>query len=115
MSTIEAQNLNHLDQVFTNAIQWLQITSEHDRSIPKPDWSYPRNNDRVFRYLGERLAAGDYETAYILSTLEQQARQEKSTSWISDAEIQDTVRTNQFYMLARTMISFAQSAGDLER
>jgi hypothetical protein len=55
-----------------------------------------------------RRAEGDFATASLLALFERQAQEAKSgTDWIPDSDAQDTVRTNIFYDLARTMNRYA--------
>jgi hypothetical protein len=108
MPAPEAPLQNYAEEHSTAAIHWLDVVGHYDHIIPKPDSEYKRANSRVLRYLGDKIAEDDFDTKQLLATLESEAEAHtSSTEWISDEEIQDTVRTNQFYNLARVLNTYA--------
>ena len=107
MTKVEAPNQGHKNEISTDALNWLNVTGEYLHRIPAVDSPYNRANTAFMRHLGNMMAHGDYDTANILSTLEDHARSVTSdSSWISDAETQNTIRHNQFYMLAHIATEF---------
>jgi hypothetical protein len=98
---------NYFEDRMVEAMNWLNVVGRYDHELPKPDTPLNRANSEVLRYLGDRMVEGDLDTAQLLSTFEGQARQATSESWISDAEVQDDVRTNTFYAFARAMNRYA--------
>lgn len=102
------ENLYHGPQIFTEAIHWLEVVGEFDHKIPKPDTPYNRDNDRVFRLLGNKIAEDDYHTMHLLASLDREARLHIRTGdHTTDEDVQNAVRSNQFYSLARLLNSYA--------
>jgi len=99
---------NYYEDCMVDALNWLDVVGRYDHELLKPDTPLNRANSEVLGYLADRMAEGDLATATLLSAFERQAQQAtSSTEWISDAEEQDTVRTNTFYDFARTMNRYA--------
>ena len=104
---------NYFENCMAEAMHWLNVVGRYDHELPKPDTPLNRANSEVLRYLGDRIAEGDLETAKILSTFECQAQQATSRAeWLSDAEAQDMVRTTTFDDFARTMNRYAGRPSD---
>ncbi len=110
MAAAESPNQNYLAELHADAFNWLNVVGEYDHVIFKPDTEYNRANSAVVKYLGDRMAENSYDTAYLLATLDREALLHTSESEsISDEEAQNNVRAKQFYVLARTLGSFASS------
>ena len=109
--TVEAgpqPNEGYVETLMADAMNWLNVVGRYEHEIPKPDTPYNRANGEVLRYLGDRMSEGNFDTAEQLAALERQAQQASSSyEYVSDAEFQNTVRTNSFYTLACSMNRFA--------
>lgn len=98
----------YVETIVKDALNWLNVVGRFDHELPKPDTPYNRANGEVLRYLGDRMAEGDFDTARLLATFERQSQQATSGSkHESDVEAQDWERASIFYDFARTMNRYA--------
>lgn len=98
-----------VEQVFTDALSWLNIVGEYDCNLPKVDSPYNHSIDRALGFVVDRISAGDLETATLLATFERQARVRELELPVEDAA--RVVRTNQMYTLAHLMNGYAEATG----
>jgi hypothetical protein len=96
-----------IEEIFSDAINWLGVVGEYEHRIPKPDVEFNQSRDKALRFLGTKIATGDIPTADLLADLEREAQRTTSQSWITDEDMQIAHRANQFNELARVMNSYA--------
>lgn len=111
MGANEKSGATYIEDRVTKAMHWLEVVSEYDNRILKPDIPYNRDMNRVFRFIGNQIADGNFDTIEMLATLECEAQTHTSTSsWITDTLEQDTARTLQFSRMARLMCTYGTEA-----
>ncbi|HEU5004731.1 MAG TPA: hypothetical protein VFT49_01450 [Candidatus Saccharimonadales bacterium] len=100
-------NEKYVENLFNDAINWLGVVGEYDHNIPKEDNPYNRSVDKALNFLASQIAESSIDIAMLLSTLERQAQTVVAESDDLYGDLDRVIRTNQMYVLARTMNAYS--------
>jgi len=92
------------ERLFNDAISWLGVVGESDHRLSMPDGAYNQSVDKALNFLAGQIAQGALDVAFLLATLEREARLHEPET--PDDDFPRVVRSNQMYSLARVMNAY---------
>lgn len=107
MEVKSSPNEGYVEELFNDAIHWLEVVGEYDHRIPKPDNDYNRSVDKALNFLSGQIAESSIDIAFLLATLEREAQLHVSETSDPYDDFDRVVRTNQMYTLARVMNAYS--------